>query len=261
MSSREILRTKPNMASSSFLALPSEIRRKIYHYCFADSPISFTIFEVDRRLFSWFRKDPLYRWVLTSRPPDHLLDTCRQIRHEALPELQSRLRVSCDITERAVSANMTVMPLRNVLGNNIRSLHLIVYSQYTFWPRNEMPLLRHVLVESRYRPLIILHRSKDGFLDRSAAALIEAVKSWHLDLLDEPEIPDSPGSWGMLKAMLHPDRHFILEWRGFVVVHCQDNLIGEISTDEVELCFDWDTKNILEGEEAIGRIAERNPYH
>ena len=249
------------MAICSLLALPIEIRQKIYQYVFADSPISFKVFEVDKKLFSWFRKDPVYRWVLTSPPPDQLLDTCRQIRHEAIPELRASLQVSCDITERAASSVKTVIPLRGFIRSSIRFLHLIAHTEYTFWPQNEMPSLRHVLVESKYNVRLFLHRSADGTVDRSASALIDAIKLWHLDLLNEPEIPDGPGSWGLLKAILHPKRPYVLEWKGPILAHYEGLWNGPpATTAEVDLQFDWDTMQVLAGEDQILAMAEMHPF-
>ena len=117
-------------------------------------------------------------------------------------------------------------------------------------------MLRHVSIQSRYHVLILLHGFTDWLVDRNPTTLITAVQSWHLDLLNEPEIPDGPGSWGLLKAILHPRRQFNLEWAGSVKVDCINGLNGPVvSTEDVNMHFVWDTKELIAGEDDIHEFA------
>ncbi|RMZ88954.1 hypothetical protein DV736_g3810, partial [Chaetothyriales sp. CBS 134916] len=240
------------MAPCTLLALPYEIRQKIYEFAFASTPTALKIFEVGN-FRSWWRKEPEYRWKFIAPPPYSLLDTCQQIHDEALPVLQTQLIVLCEISREAAKSNAAI-PIRNSCKNSIRYLHLVVHSEFTFWPQNEMPHLRKVLVEGTYKPLVILQRSENRVPDVTSTALIVAVKSWHLDLLDEPEIPDSPGSWGMLQTILQPDRPFALEWKGGIVVH-YPTLFSSVEVSDIQ--FDWDAQRLMTGEEEVCKLPKR----
>ncbi|RMD40695.1 hypothetical protein DV735_g4450, partial [Chaetothyriales sp. CBS 134920] len=243
-------------APYTLLTLPYEIRQRIYELTFASTPTTLKIFEVGNFNFFywWRRREPEYRWTFTAPTPYSLLDTCQQIRDEALPVLRRRLMVLCEISRDAAQSNNAVIPIRSSVRNSIRYLHLVVHSEFTFWPRNDMSQLLGVLVEATYKPVVILQGSGGGVPDVTPTAIIKAVKSWHLDLLDEPEIPDSPGSWGMLQAMLHPDRPFRLEWKGGIVVHYP---ILFTSVEVSDIHFDWDSQLLVTGEDEEWNLREK----
>jgi hypothetical protein len=188
-----------------------------------------------------------------------LLETTHQIRREAFPTLQRNLRVSVKVGKEVAGATKTLIPLRTSLLNNIRFLHLTVPSEYTFFPSNDMPHLQRVEVESKYEVVITL-RPPDTpnnaitspstptptppqppgrantyrGLDTSALSLIGAIQFWHLDLLNEPEIPVGTGSWGLLYTILNPGRAFAVHWTGKVKVAVEIGSNGFGLVDDME---------------------------
>jgi hypothetical protein len=236
------------------LDLPLEVRQTIYQYIFRDAPVVYQVRPTGKTsLLSWFLRTEMPAWLSLTSEPYAIMGVSQQIREEALNELQSHLSVQCEIFKAAANARITVIPLRHGLKNYIRHLHLIVHTEYSFWPTNQMSQLQSVLIESRYPLRIHPKLSSSALRNDRSLAMVKCVKSWHLDLFNEPEIPASPGSWAMLKAMTDSERRFKLTWKGQPnVTWIRDDgvvLMRPNRSMPQAICFDWDTETLIRTEQ------------